>query len=241
MLFRLLALSMMIVLLAATPAHATRTVTSATVSEGDTVVEAKGEYTVDGDDDRDGAWKNKMTVSHGFTSWWSSEIETNVEHSGNPDDRTDFTNIDWKNKFQLTSQAESGVDTGFRISYGRNFSGSDDKVELKLLAGKDIGPTAHRANIIIDRTTGGEKGVNWGLSWSSRYKQSESFQPGIEIYNSFGRLGHEDEFESQDHRAGPVFYGKLNDRLSYDAGYLIGLSNHAPDGTVKVILKYKLP
>lgn len=38
-------------------------------------------------------------------------FETNVEHSGNPDDRTDFTNIDWKNKFQFTSQKDAAFDT----------------------------------------------------------------------------------------------------------------------------------
>lgn len=226
-------------ILFSSPAYATRTVTSPNVNEGETVFEVKGEYSIDENDDTDGAWKNKLTLGHGFTSFWYSELETNVDQSGDPDDRTDFTSIDWKNKFQLTSQKDLGLDSGFRISYAKNLSGSEDKVEVKLLAGKDIGKTSHRVNVIFDRTTKSGRGANWGTSWSSRYKLSDQFQPGFELYDSFGKMGDEQGFDAQDHRVGPVFYGKVGKNLSYDAGYLIGLSEAAPDGTLKVILKYK--
>lgn len=237
---RLLTLSLLALLIIATPAHASRTVTSPTVTEGETVGEVKGEYVIDDNDNTDGAWKNKVVLGHGFTSFWYSEIETTVEHSGNPDDETDFSAIDWKNKFQFTSQKEAGIDTGARISYSKNLSGGDDRAELKLLAAKDMGPTSHRLNVIFDRSVQSGKGLNWGLSWSSRYKVADEFQPGFELYDSFGRIGDEQGRNTQDHRLGPVFYGKLGSKLSYDAGYLVGLTDRAPDGTVKIILKYKL-
>lgn len=236
--YRILAITI-ILSFAAHPAYATRTVTSPTVTGGETVGEIKGEYVVDDRDSVDGAWKNKLTLVHGVTSSWSTELETTIEQGGDPDDRTDFSAIDWKNKFQLTSQKDVGIDSGARLSYSKNLSGDDDRVELKLLAGKDIGETAHRLNVNFDRSPTSGKGVNWGVSLSSRYKLSDQFQPGFEVYDSFGKMGDEQGFDAQDHRAGPVFYGKLTPKLSYDAGVLIGLSDRAPDATGKVILKYK--
>ena len=223
------------------PASASKSVTSATVSKGETALEWKGEYIVDEDDDREGAWKEKIVIGHGFTSFWQSEIEANIQHGGASDDETEFSNLDWKNKFQLTGQKEYGIDTGIRITYSFSGTGDADEIEAKLLAGKDIFRTSHRANVIFSREVGEDSGdaVDWGLSWSSRYKYRDSFQPGFEVHSAFGEIGHEGAFDEQDHRLGPVFYGKLGKGFSYDAGYLFGLSDDAPDGTVKAIVKYK--
>lgn len=222
-------------------ANATRTVTSPNVTAGDTAMEIKGEYDIDDRQALRGAWKSKVNIGHGFTSFWFSEVEVNVEQSGLSNAKIDWTSIDWKNKFQFTHQADFGIDTGARISYSRNTSGDPDRVEVKLLAAKDIGPTNHKLNVIFDRVVGRAPAhaVNWGLSWSSRYKVADAFQPGFEEYSSFGKIGNERGFDTQDHRLGPVFYGKITPKLSYDAGYLVGLSHAAPDGILKVIIKYK--
>jgi hypothetical protein len=222
-------------------AHATRTVTSPNVTAGETTMEVKSEYDVDDRPALRGAWKEKTNIAHSFTSFWNSEIEANVEQGGLSNAKVDWTSIDWKNKFQFTREKDFGLDTGMRVTYSRNTSGDQDSVEVKLLAAKTLGPTMHKLNLIGTRVVGNAPAhaVSWGISWSSRYKITDSFQPGFEDYSTFGKIGNEQGFDKQDHRLGPVFYGKINDRLSYDAGYLVGLSHAAPDGTLKAILKYK--
>ncbi|MDB5490826.1 MAG: hypothetical protein JWO78_675 [Micavibrio sp.] len=223
------------------PARASKTVTSPVVNDGETTMELKGEYDVDDRSALRGAWNGKVNIAHSFTSFWSSEIETTVQQTGLSNARLDFSATEWKNKFQFTREKEFGFDTGMRITYSRNTSGDQDSVEVKLLAAKTLGPTSHRLNLIGTRVVGNAPAhaVSWGASWSSRYKITDAFQPGFEEYSAFGKIGNEQGFDKQDHRLGPVFYGKINDRVSYDAGYLVGLSHAAPDGTLKAILKYK--
>ena len=222
-------------------AEASKTVTSPNVTEGEITMEVKGEYDVDDRPAIRGAWNSKVNIAHSFTSFWSSELETTVQQTGLSNARMDFSSTDWKNKFQFTKEKDFGLDTGMRITYSKNTSGDQDSVEVKLLAAKTIGLTNHRVNLIGSRVVGNAPAhaVTWGFSWSSRYKISETFQPGFENYSTFGKIGNEQGFDKQDHRLGPVFYGRINDRVSYDAGYLVGLSHAAPDGTLKAILKYK--
>lgn len=231
-----------LVLAGASPAWASKTVTSATVKQGETGVEWKSEYVVDKENRRDGAWKQKLAIGHGVTSFWQTEIEANVAQGGGRNDDVEFTSIDWKNKFQFTSQDQYWLDTGARFSYALNGTGDADAIEIKLLAAKDIAKTAHRANISYSREVGDESkdDAEWGLSWHSRYKYNDHFQPGFELYSEFGEIGNEGRFNQQDHRLGPVLSGALPvSGASYDAGYLFGVTDAAPDGTVKVIVKYK--
>lgn len=223
------------------PAFASKTVTSANVTEGETAIEGKIEYIVDHEDDKAGAWKQKLAFGHGFTTFWQSEIEANISQGGASGDDTEFSNIDWKNKLQLTGQDEYWLDSGMRLTYSFSGTGGADEIEVKFLGAKDFAKSSHRGNLILSREVGEDAGnaVEWGLSWSSRYKHSDLFQPGFELHSAFGEIGEEGEFDDQDHRLGPVFYGKLGKGFSYDAGYLFGVSDSAPDGTVKVIVKYK--
>jgi hypothetical protein len=187
-------------------AYASKTVTSPNVTKGEAHVEWKSEYTVDDNASRDGAWKQKASIGYGFTSFWSSEIESSIEKSGAANADTDFSKIDWKNKIQFTSADQYGFDTGMRLTYSLNTATSPDEIEVKFLAARDFTHSAHRANLIFSREVGDDAGdeTEWGISWSSRYKYSDAFQPGVEVHSVFGEVGNEGDFNTQDHRIGPV-------------------------------------
>lgn len=222
-------------------ALASKTVTSPGVAAGQSALEWKGEYVVDDDGRRDGAWKEKLVASHGFTPFWQSEIEAIAAHGGAPGADTELTNIEWKNKIRFARPGAYWIDTAMRVSYSLNTAGDADNIEIKLIGAKEFTRSGHRGNLIFSRDVGedADNAVEWGLSWSSRYKCSDGFQPGFELHSDFGEIGNEGKFDDQDHRLGPVFYGALGKRVSYDAGYLFGISDGAPDGTVKAIFKYK--
>ena len=234
--------ALIVLLTGASPAWASKAVTPASVKAGESGVEWKGEYTKDKENRRNGAWKQKFAFSHGVTAFWQTEIEANIAQGGARRAETKFSSLDWKNKFQFTSQKEYWMDSGMRFSYALSGTGEADVIEIKLLGAKDIAKTAHRANLNYSREVGEDSNNNgkWGLSWHSRYKYNDYFQPGFELYSEFGEIGKDTRFNQQDHRLGPVFSGALPmSGAFYDAGFLVGLTDAAPDGMAKIILKYK--
>jgi len=221
-------------------AHATKTVTKPYVTKGELEVEWKGGVTHDDEDDeQDGGWEQKVAVAYGVTERVQVEVEGEVEKEGDSDD-AEFTALALETKIQLTEQGEYWADAGLKLEFEKDLQGGADKVEGKLLLAKDTGKLSHVANIILEREVGEDSGdeTELGLAWSSRYRYHESFEPGIELHSNFGGIGEGEGFDEQDHRIGPVVYGKIG-HFKYDVGYLVGISDHAPDRTVKAILEYE--
>ena len=56
---------------------------------------------------------------------------------------------------------------------------------------------------------------------------------GVEMFNEFGKVNDMGDFNSQEHQIGPVLSGKLGG-ISYQLGYLAGISNGADDHTYRL-------
>jgi hypothetical protein len=226
-------------LLLPSEAHATKKVYNPYVDQGELEVEWKAGVTHDSDDDeQDGAWKQKLGVGYGFTDRLFIEAYGEVEREGGED--ADFTAVELEAKYELTEPGEYWVDVGLLGEYEINTLGGPDKVEAKLLLAKDVGQFSHTANLKLEREVGDEADdeTEAGLAWSSRYRYSRAFEPGFEIHSDFGSLSDSSSFNDQGHQFGPVVYGQLG-AFKYDVGYLIGVSDSAPDGEAKVILEYE--
>lgn len=221
-------------------AHATKKVYTPYVDVGELEIEWKGGYDFDDDADKDGAWKQKLGVGYGFTDFWFSEIYAEVEREGESGANTELTAIEWENKFQLTEQGEYWLDTGVLTELKYNTNDGADKFEIKGLFAKDTGDFSHAANIIAEREFGDHSSdeTEFGLAWSTRYRYMPEFEPGIEIYSEFGSLSNGSDFDEEKHRIGPVAYGHIG-HFAYDVGYLVGISEAAPDGTLKALLEYE--
>ncbi len=221
-------------------AHATKTVYSPYVEEGELELEWKGGYTIDDDSDTDGAWKQKLAIGYGFTPFWFSEIYGEVEKEGESGADPDFTALEWENRFQITQPGEYFVDVGALAALERNTAGGADKGEVGLLLAKDTGAFSHTANVIAEREFGEESSDDTEVefAWNSRYRFNPAFEPGVELYSGFGSLSDGSSFDEDSHQIGLVAQGKIG-AVKYNAGYLFGLSDSAPDGQVKAILEYE--
>ncbi len=224
----------------ASPAHATKKVYTPYVEKGELELEYKGGVTHDDDNEgQDGKWIQKLGIGYGFTDRIFLEVAGEVENEGD-DDNTEFTAVEFEGKFMLTEPGEYWLDTGLLAEYEINANDGPDKAEAKLLLAKSVGKFSHAANIILEREVGDDASdeTEAGLAWSTRYNHAPAFEPGFELHSNFGALSEHEDFEDQDHRLGPVVYGKLGS-VKYDVGYLFGLSDAAPDGTLKAILEYE--
>lgn len=227
--------------LISSPAQATKKVYAPYVEKGEVELEYRGGYDIDDNDDVDGSWKQKIAIGYGVNDYWFTEVYGEFEKEGESGADLEFSAIEWENKFQLTQPGQYWLDLGLLTELEYNTAGGADKAEVKALFAKDSGKFTHLANLGVEREFGedSEDATEFSASWSSRYRYMPEFEPGFEIHSEFGRLDDGSSFNEEGHQIGPVFYGKIG-AVKYDVGYLVGVSDGAPDGTIKALLEYEL-
>lgn len=225
-------------------AHASHKVYSPHVEKGELELEVRGHYDRDGDDSRDDARKDIYEIGYGFTDWWFSSLFLEYEREG--DENYAHAATAWENIFQLTEPGKYWLDAGFYVEYedaaGR---GNPEKLEVKLLFEKAINRWVNTLNLAAERELGSNASdeIEFGYAWRTKYRYKPTLEPGIEFY---GDLGSDEDFGfhgGQTHQAGPVISGSFRvghkSKLVYDAGYLFGLSDDSPDGTIKWALEFE--
>lgn len=226
-----------LILLTASPAFATKTVTSPYVHKGEAALEWKGGHDINEDDDE---WGMEASGSYGVTDWWETEV--GMEFADEADDDFEAEALVFENKFQLAPKGALFVDPGVKVEYAKNLKGGPDELQAKFLLGKQIGKFSNLANIAVSREVGedSENDLEYGFSYALAYEHSEDFAYGLEWYSGFGTFKSDsDSFDEQSHQVGPVAYGELTEGVEYEAGVLFGLTDEAPDATIKAVLEYE--
>lgn len=221
-------------IITAVPAYATKTVTSPYVTKGKATVEWRGGYEEHhGDDD---TWKTRNQFSYGFTEFWDLKVSADIRRDEGED--TEFTDVDFENKFQLLPKGQYFIDLGLRLDYTRSLNGGADGIGTKILLAKKTGELSHIVNLEAGREVGEDSADDWeyGLSYSGSYPLNENIALGGEWYSDFG--GFDNDYSEQDHRVGPVLYGTAFRAVKYQAGVLAGVSEAAPDVTFKTTINY---
>lgn len=216
---------------------ASKKIYSPIVEKGELELEARGGYTIDDDPNEDGALKQKYAIGYGVTDYWFTEVYTILENE--PGEDTEFTEIEFENRFQLFEQGQYWIDTGLYFAYEHSLEDNGNgKFEAKILLEKTTNKFIHDLNIIFEKEFESDHEFESGIAWSSRYRWNQKFEPGLEYFADFGEIGEGLSFDEQKHLLGPVFYGKIGP-IKYDIGYLLGLSDQAPDGLFKWIIEYE--
>lgn len=223
-------------------AEASKKVYDPYVEKGELEFELRSGIKFDDNKSKDGEEKHKLAIGYGVTDRWATEIYGVIEKEGTSGSEYIFQEIEWANKFQLTEAGQYFVDVGAYLAYSAALTGGHaDAIEAQLLLAKDIGKFSNNANIEYKRQIGensnDENEVE--LKWSTRYRYSELFEPGFEIYSNLGDISDSKGYDKQSHQIGPVFYGKY-DHIKYEIGYLFGASDAAVDGEAKLLLEYEM-
>jgi hypothetical protein len=226
------------------PASASHKVYSPIVEGGELELEVRGHVLSDGDDDVDGARTDKYEIGYGFTDNWFSSVFFEYEKEADQD--YSHTATAWENIFQLTEQGRYWLDAGVYLEYETPADGDrPDKLEAKVLLEKSLSSTVHTANLVFEREvgSGADHEVEVGYAWRSKWRVDPRFEPALEFYGGLGSLDRLTLSSSQEHVAGPVLLGTLRagvkSAVSYELGYLFGLTGASPDGVFKWLVEYE--
>jgi high-affinity iron transporter len=215
---------------------------SPNVEQGEFELEYSGTRTFDRDHAADNVQAHEISVGYGFRRW-APEITGVFEKE--PDRSLVMKELELESVIQFFEQGENWVDTGLLLAWAHALRDRDrpDAVEAKLLLEKETGGFLHRANIGFEQETGhgATGGQEVALLWSSRYRLSEAFEPGVELQSNFGKTNAmHGGFDEQEHYLGPAAYGRVLNHLKYEIAWLPGISKAVADSAARVKLEYEM-
>jgi len=173
-----------------------------------------------------------VSIGHGITSWWSSEIEAEKERSA--------SSLDFENIFSFSGCADSDFDgdcehqpfsSGAIIEAEHPFKGPDDVVFGPIVA-FDTGSLRHTINFTVEKEFGRDHDNDWApkISYQLLWYYSDLISPGLEYYGAAEDLQHLGRYEDQSHITGPVVVGHYG-ALTYRLGVMFGLTAASRDVT----------
>ena len=206
-------------------------------------LEYNGSRTFDHHSDKNNAQGHELSIEAGVTPRLTLELVGGFENE--PGESTKLEDVEIEGRYQFFEQGQNWVDSGLLLAYGFSTQSHEpDAIEAKLLLQKDIDKVTSTANIGLEQTVGknsdGTGGPDYVLLWNTRYRYNEYFQPGIELQSDFGQghtLGH---FDEQEHYVGPAVYGKLFNKVRYQAAWLAGVSDAAAQSAARVLFEYEM-
>ncbi len=181
----------------------------------------------------------------GATPFWFTELYAKFERVGGG--ATKLEAVEWENKFQLTEPGEYPVDVGLIVELERP-QDHDEGWEVKLgpLFQADLTTRLQaNVNVLFERHfNAAEKSeTELGYQWQLKYRWQPTFEFGVQGFGEVGEWNDWEAADEQGHNAGPAVFGKLplgdHQAIKYNAAYLIGLSDHAADHTLRLQAEYE--
>ena len=187
-----------------------------------------------------------LGFGYGAKEYWFTEVYLKQERSGS----TDTNLAEWENKFQLTDTGKYPVDVGL-ITELEAPLGANAPWEFKFgpLFQTEFGKLQLNGNLLFERAFGkaDESGLPYSTifsyQWQAKYRWLTVLEFGVQGFGDMGKWNDWDKQADQDHRIGPAVFGKygLGNRhaIAYNAAWLFGTSNAAPDHTFRMQVEYE--
>ena len=218
-----------------------RKIYSPIVEQGEVEFEYLLDYAIDGDPAQNTSARHQFEFEYGVTDRWMTAVVGDFRKR--PNKTFAYQGFKWENVYQLFEQGERFLDAGAYVEYivPESSLNKPDLFEFKLLLEKETGRLINTANIILKKELGANAVNNTiaAYAWQTRWRWKRYLEPAIEMYGTLGEVGNTSPLVQQIHQAGPVLMGKLRNGMSYEIGYLFGLTTATAQGSVKMVLGYE--
>jgi hypothetical protein len=197
---------------------------------------------------QDGARQNVTSLGFGYgvNEFWFSEIYLKRESEAGEG----LTIAEWENKFQLTETGKYPIELGLITEFEAPTSNRREPYEFKFgpLFQTEFGKVQLNANLLFERKFGPNDAderrfTEMGYQWQVKYRLQPAFEFGAQGMGEVGQWNDWTSTSEQNHRAGPAVFGKLQagtkQVIKYNAAWLFGLSDAAPNNTFRMQLEYE--
>ena len=195
--------------------------------------------------------RNSMTqeIGIGILPFWTVELEG--EFGRQPSEKWQWNATTVENYFMLTEPGKYWLDFSIFAEYSHAKSRNNaSTVKVGGLFQKDVNKFVNTFNVFLEKEVGPNAGTADAVSyaWQTRYRFSQYFQPGIEIYGQIDDVNNAGKFGDRQLRIGPVVTGAVSlgdvlgrGKLKYEVGYLFGTTAPTEQGTLRTKFEVEIP
>jgi hypothetical protein len=212
------------------------------VEYGEREIDFKAGTAKKGDDPRESA--ASIGFGYGATDYWFTEIYAKYKRANG--ESAKFDAFEWENKFQLTETGKYPVDVGFLIEIERPKERAEGwEVKWGPLFQTEYGKLQLNGNVLLERSyrAAGMSETELQYQWQTKYRWKKEFEFGLQGFGEVGKWNEWKSREERNHRIGPAVFGKLalgsHQAIRYNAAWLLGASQSAPDHTFRVQVEYE--
>jgi high-affinity iron transporter len=195
----------------------------------------------------------RYTNEYGFGPLPNVFVELGTEFAAPNGENITYDATEIESYLQLTPTGKYFGDLAMFAEYEHTAHKADPKsFTFGPLAQTEFGEIAgfgalHTLNLLFTRTVGNNRtdATQLNTAWQSRLIINPLVQPGFEYYGHIDQIVNPSKPVDQQHRIGPVLVGLQNfapyGKLKYEVGYLFGVAQATPRGTVRWRLEYEIP
>lgn len=185
-----------------------------------------------------------LGIGYGANAWWFTEVYVKYARE---DGDFRYDAFEWENKFQLTETGKYPVDVGVITEIEIPREREEEGIELKFgpLFQTEFDQLQLNANILFEDHVDAEESApaEMGYQWQVKYRWRPELEYGLQGFGEMGAWDDWDPASEQSHKAGPAIFGKLSlgnrHAIRYNAAWLAGLSDGAPDNTFRMQIEYE--
>ena len=179
-------------------------------------------------------------VGYGVTPWWFTEVS--VSYSSAPVEGGRVEEYKSENIFLLTEPGRYWLDVGMIVEVVRNRAEGLNEIEFGPLLQKQIGREQFNLNFELSRELVDGAKTELGYAWQWKHRGNPKLEFGLQGFGDLGPTG--DLGQTHESKLGPALFGTARlasgRKLKYDGAVLVGVTNGAPDTTVRFQLEYEL-
>lgn len=213
-----------------------------TVEYGEKEIDFKFGSARKGDDPHQSA--ASIGFGYGVKEWWFTEVY--LKYKSENGESTKYDAVEWENKFQLTETGKYPVDIGFLVEIERPQDHAEGwEVKMGPLFQTEFGKIQLNANLLFQRSYRAEapSETEFQYQWQAKYRWLPQFEFGLQGLGEMGKWDHWASEDERIHKLGPAVFGKIalsgKQAIKYNAAWLLGASNAAPDHTLRMQVEYE--